>query len=164
MSAVFLLAGATLLVTWLVSPADSAPPARVPAARTTLDEAAPLLADMNAEVDHMRDRLVTKPPSPVPTRDPFTYGHRVVQPRASRPDPIVATTPLVLLPTPTLVAILSGDATAPRRAVFSTLDTDDVQFLTSGDTIGRFVVSEIQDDLVMLTDRRTDETVRLTLR
>jgi len=164
MSTVLLLAGAALLVTWLVSPADSAPPAQAPVARTPLDDAAPLLADVNSEVERLHDRVPTPPRSSVPTRDLFSYGHHPV---SNKPTPTgvgVIATPVTLVPPPTLVAILAGDGIAPRRAVFSSTDTADVQFLVTGGTIGRFVVGEIQDDVVVLTDRRTDEILRLTLR
>ena len=63
MSTVLLLVGAALLVTWLVSPADSAPPAQAPAVRTPLDDAAPILADVNAEVERLHDRVPTPPRS-----------------------------------------------------------------------------------------------------
>lgn len=167
MSTLLLLAGATLLVTWLVTPAASAPPLQTPAPHTQLDDEAPLLADVNAQVLELRDRIGARPAYPAPVRDPFSYATRARQSRAAQspvvPEPVAAPVPVVPTP-PALVAILSADATSPRRAVLATPGGDDVQFVVAGGTIGRFLVREIQDDVVVLADPQTDATTRLTLR
>lgn len=168
MSALLLLAGAALLVTWLVTPAASAPPPQTPAPHTALDDAMPLLADVNAQVDELRDRIGARPAYPAPARDPFSYASRVPRSRVSQHlparEPVAPPAPDALPPLPALVAILSADATSPRRAVLALPDADDVQFVASGATIGGFVVREIQDDVVVLANTRTSETTRLTLR
>jgi hypothetical protein len=62
------------------------------------------------------------------------------------------------------VAILSAGGASPRRAVLTMSDDADVSFLTIGETIGRFIVRDVQDDAVILADTKTNDTTRLTLR
>ncbi|MEO8482199.1 MAG: hypothetical protein ABI634_08325 [Acidobacteriota bacterium] len=166
-STLVLLAGATLLVTWLVTPASSAPPPQTPAPRTALDDAMPLLADVDAQVLELHDRIGVRPEYPTPVRDPFSYVTRAPRARAADPRPVsepVTQPPAEPPMLPALVAILSGDAAASHRAVLSMPDADDVQFVSIGATVGRFVVREIQDDAVVLADTQTNEAARLTLR
>jgi hypothetical protein len=166
MSTLLLLAGAALLVTWLVTPAASAPPPQAPAPHTALDDDAPLLADVNAQVLELRDRIGARPVYPPPVRDPFSYVTRTRQPRASVPSVVRESVepPVPVGPAPpALVAILSASASSPRRAVLAAPGADDVQFVAAGGTIGRFVVRDIEDDVVILADPETNATTRLTL-
>ncbi len=166
MSTLLLLAGATLLVTWLVTPAASAPPPQAPVPHTALDDEAPLLADVNAQVLELRDRIGARPEFALPTRDPFSYAARARRMHAVTPlapEPAVVPAPAAP-PPPALVAILSADAASPRRAVLSLPDADDVQFVTAGETVGRFTIRDILDDSVLLADTQTNATTRLTLR
>jgi hypothetical protein len=167
MSTLLLLAGATLLVTWLVTPAASAPPPQTPAPRTPLDDAAPILAEVNAQVLELRDRIGARPVYSAPVRDPFSYTARARRSLAVHAvnvsDAVPPPVPPAPIP-PALVAVLSADATNPRRAVLAAPDGDDVQFVVTGGTIGRFAVREIQDDFVVLVDSETNATTRLTLR
>jgi len=165
MSTLLLLAGATLLVTWLVTPAVSAPPAQAAVPHSVLDDAMPLLADVNAQVLELHDRVAGALVYPPPVRDPFTYAARPRSVRAVAPPPAPEIVPpaVEVRVLPALVAILSADATSPRRAVLSMPDADDVQFVASGGTSGSFVVRESQDDVVVLADGG-DTTLRLTLR
>jgi hypothetical protein len=162
-SALLLVAGAALLVMWVVSPATSAPPPYATVPETPLDRAAPVLADINAQAARLRERLDRAAPYPPPTRNPFTFAEpasrhpAVVEPE---PEPEPEATALHL------VAILSGDAsgTPGRRAVFALSDDADVRFVTKGDVVGAFVVSDVQADGVVLTDRRSGSVVHLALR
>lgn len=165
-SVLSLFAGASLLVVWLATPATSAPPQHPLPAVTPMDQVLPIVADVNAQVDRLRERLSDRAPYPPPSRDPF----RFVAPTrpAPTPSPIMAT-PIPLLPdaplAPRLVAILTNNdvtGTATRGAVLADLD-DDVQFVAAGDAIGGFIVAEVLDDAVVLKDARSGVSVRLTL-
>jgi hypothetical protein len=169
LSTLLLLTGATLLVTWLSTPAVSAPSPQAVPPRTAMDDVAPLVSDVDAEVLSLHDRLTTPPAYPEPARDPFSYAARPMPPRVRDARPAVAmpAAPVVVpeTPRPTLVAILSGDDAAAPRAVFALPGEDaDVHFVAAGASIGGFVVSDVQDDAVVLTDPRTNTTTRLTLR
>jgi hypothetical protein len=166
MSAILLVAGALLLVTWLVSPAASAPPQQPTPRATPLDAVMPLLGDVNTQTDRLRDRVDDHTPYPAPTRNPFDY----VRPASSRAASANAAAVDAAMPasapdpTPRLVAIIADEASdAPtRRAVFSNRD-EDVQFAVVGDTVGRFVVSDIQSDVVVLSDTVSGDSIRLPL-
>jgi hypothetical protein len=164
-STLLLLVGAVLLVAWLVTPAASAPQAVV-SRDAPPDQTLPVLADVNAQVDRLRERLNTPVAYPPPSRDPFNY--RALPPRSGIVGPDVSR-PVEPSPTiavaPPLVAILTtgADAGAVRSAVFADSDGD-VRVVAVGESVGTFRVSAIEEDVVVLSDARTGQVVRVTLR
>ena len=148
--------GAVLLLVWQVTPATSAPPPPRDAAALELDQAAPVLTEVNAQVDRLRERLSTTPSFPPPSRDPFNFGRRPDRAPAPPVDTPAAIEPPPPSPVlPDIVAILSSkvDGADVRSAVFSS--DGDVQLVTSGDTVGPFVVRTISADRVVLVHRAT---------
>jgi len=161
---ILFLASASLFVSRLVSPASSAPEPRALAAAVP-DQTAPAIADVDREVERLRDRLDPTPERPAPTRDPFSFGRATERPRVIAPPPELLSVP-VAPPQPSLpklVAILSAaeNGTQQRTAVVAL--GDDVQFKRAGDEIGAFVVQAVNPDALVLTDRSstTQHTVPL---
>jgi len=148
--------GAVLLLIWQVTPATSAPPPPRDAVSTELDQAAPVLTEVNAQVDRLRERLATTPSYPPPSRDPFNFGRR--PDRTPPPAPADAAPAIEPPPPPALpsiVAIVSDTVRGSevRTAVFSV--GGEVEVVASGDTIGAFVVRSIGVDRVVLVERTT---------
>src|SRR5262245_54859631 len=91
--AVSLLAGAAVLVAWWATPATSAPPQRPAPVVTEIDQILPVVADVTAQVDRLRQRLTDKPAVPVPARDPFRFSSS-----RSTPTPRASVAPIVAPP------------------------------------------------------------------
>ena len=157
--AVALLIGGTLLLASWVLAGD--PPQRK-ARPEPSEPAAPVVAEMNAQVDRLRERLSVERRFSSPTRDPFHFTARVEPaPVAPPPAPEPVAAPA---PPPQLVAILTDKSNdgVTRRAVFSLNGT--VQIVKPGDTIDRFVVGRVDADSVELTERGSAVPLRLTIK
>jgi len=131
-----------------------------------LDQSAPVIDEVNAQVDRLRERLATPQKFPPPQRNPFDFGRR---PEPKRPAAPVAETPVVPAeppppPLPRLLAIVSNtvDGTATHSAVFS--NGDDVNILKAGDTIGRYVVRSVTSDGAELVERSTSKVFHVALK
>lgn len=164
LAALLLLGGVLLLVSWAVAPASpggqTAPPA------STADQASPVVAEVNAQVDRLRERLASTPKFPPPERDPFRFGARTERkapavPAVNAPEVALEPAPPVL---PRLVAIVAdgAGASAARSAVFAEGET--VRLLKAGDTIDTFVVRSVGADFVEIVDNTTARSHRLSLR
>jgi hypothetical protein len=162
-----LLAGLVLLGTWIAAPAAPSPsplPAHVTAPD---DQTAPLVAEMAAQVERMKNRLDASQGFPLPERNPFTFGARreivPVRPRlpVAVPEEPAPPPPPAL---PKLVAVVAndGDGAVVLTAVFSL--GDEVKMVKPGDAIGAFVIRSITAEAVELLDPLTNAVHRLTLR
>ena len=162
---ILLIAGVVLLATWVVAPAAPSPsplPARVEA---PVDQTAPLVAEMAAQTERMRNRLEEPQGFPPPARNPFTFGarHDVVPTRPRAPEPAVAeAAPAPALPK--LIAIVTNvtDEAKSLQAVFSV--GDDVKVMNVGDAVGVFLIRTITAESVELLDPVTNAVHRLSLR
>lgn len=165
-SVVLLASGVLLLLTWLVSPASSAPQVnRVAVVPDTGVAALPSeLLDVNREVDRLRARLDRDVGYPEPARDPFHFGSRArVEHTAPMATSDTTAEPAVIEPSwPTLVAILASDSGGPLQAALSDA-ADGVQILEAGATIGTFTVTDVTADAVALADPVSGQSVRLSL-
>lgn len=157
------LAGALLLLTWAIAPAAS-PPRSTPAAARATDQSA-VLAEVNAQVERLRERLTTPPVYPAPARDPFRFGRRaepvrLMVPVPAPPELVVAPRPVL----PRLVAVVEDakDGGLLRSAFLGV--GDDVQAYRPGDAVGMFVVRSISADLVELVDPASGATYKISLR
>ena len=160
-SAVLLFGGAVLLMTWIVSPASSAPqtPAPPPAAPATAP--GPLAAPV--EPVRLPDPDAPAPEYRVPVRDPFSFSSRERPRRAASvvDRPVEPPAPLL----PSLVAIVT-DA-RPEGAVHRAALSDAsgaVRIVGAGDTYGSFTVARIGGGSLALIDASTGLTYQLALR
>ena len=161
-----LFAGALLISQWVLS--SAAPTSTSPTSPTTLTSAtnparsdlaayeqttAPIVAEISAQVDRLRERLNTPPAPPQPSRDPFRYGQREVpRPKNVQPE-IIAPPPQPRAPElPRLIAITSEktDGGVEWRAAFS--NGDQILLMKAGETIGPFVIRSVSDGAVELVD------------
>ena len=160
--ALVLLFGGTLLVaSWVVA---GDPPARNVAQTSQVDQLSPVVTDVNAQVDRMRERLLAERRFAPPRRDPFRFSSRIESKPAVEAAPAVVTPEPAPLPLPQLVAILTDkvDGGVTRRAVLSF--GGNVQIVKAGDEIDRFVVARVDADGVDLTERATTNTLRLSIK
>jgi hypothetical protein len=154
-----LIAGTLLLASWV---AAGDPPARQTAAAERVDQIAPLVEDVNSQVELLRERLAVQRRFSTPRRDPFRFSPRrepvPVTPDIAVPIPEPAPPPL-----PQLVAILTDktEAGVTRRAVFAV--SGSVHIVKPGDVVERFVVARIDADSVELTERATSAAFRLSI-
>ncbi len=75
-------------VTWLVSPASSAPQTREPAVAASPAETTAALDDLDTQLDQLRQRLAAPGALAPPTRDPFSFAPRATPPsRRDAPSP-----------------------------------------------------------------------------
>jgi len=168
-AAIILFAGAVILSTRILAPAEPTPvlPAISAADFTRLDQAAPVLDEMNAQVEKLRERLAAPPKYPAPGRDPFRFGKapEPSRPRSEAPAaPVAREIPPAPDPVlPRLVAISSSviDGVTVRTAVLAV--GDDLQMIKSGATFARFLIRSIESDVVELSDRSTGATFRIFL-
>jgi hypothetical protein len=161
------LGGVILLASWVWAPAapvSLAPPA---ASAAGLEQSAGVVAEVNAEVDRLRERLAAPPQFPPPARDPFRFGERPEPARRATP-PVLAEPLAPVEPPaprlPLLVAIAANiaDGVVTRTAVLA--DGDDVRLVKEGDQIGRFVVRSVGADAAELVDPTTSRTYRIVLK
>jgi hypothetical protein len=169
--AILLFAGAVLLSTHILAPASSPPPPRpvtaadlAPIAQTT-----PVVEQVDAQVERLRERLATPPAYPAPVRDPFTYGTRPDQPRAKAAAPsaapaTIAEKPAIPAPPlPRVIAIATDvvDGALVRTAVLAL--GEDFQVVKSGETFSKFVVRSVGIDVVELSDPASGSIVTISL-
>ena len=170
-AAIVVFAGAVVLSTQILAPAAPTPamPAlRIADLRADLDQTAPIVDEMNAQVDKLRKRLAAPPAFPAPTRDPFRFGS-AREPSRSKPTappaPIApALPPAPPVPTlPRLVAITSSvvDGATVRTAVLSA--GDDLRMMKTGDVVSHLVIRSISADLVELADPVSGAVFRISL-
>jgi len=163
-----LLGGVVLLVSWVNAPASPSPDGSGAAATSTLDQLAPVVAEVNAQVDRLRERLSAPPARPRPARDPFRFGRRTEAPRpvattaSEAPAELPSEPPPPTLPR--LIAIMESatDGAPVRTAVLS--EGDGLQIVKPGDTIGRFTVRAIGADALDLVDVATSRTFSISLK
>lgn len=168
LASILAFGGVALLVSWAVSapaaPASAPPPALLVDA---LDQVTPIVANVNAQVDRMRERLASPPQFPAPERDPFRFGRRPESPRPAQvviaappPGPVEPAGPEL----PRLVAITAEtiDGSVVRRAVLSAGDS--VSVVKVGDKIGLFFVRSISLDAAELVDVASSLTYRISLK
>ena len=150
-SAIGIFGGAAFLVAWLVSPASSAPPALVRPPAFLVDKVA--LADLDAQVARLTDRLSQPSGYPEPVRDPFRFGRSTDRPEPAPTSPVdLGPAPPAPIRLPKLVAILAalGEGQPQRSAVFS--EGDGVRIATSGESVAGLTIGAITDDGVTLLD------------
>ena len=168
-AAIVLFAGAVILSTHLLAPAEPTPARLAPSAADLafIQQAAPMVDLVNTQVDRLRERLAAPPAYPAPTRDPFRFGTRAEPrpkpaPAETMPAaPVVAPVPAPLLPRLVAIAATTTDAGVVRTAVLTV--GDDVQVMHVGDTVSRLVIQRIGADVVELADPATGRTFRLSL-
>ena len=165
-SLTLLLVGGVLLSTRLISPASSAPTSPQPAAEP-LEQTLPALADVNAEIDRLRDRLPAPSELPPSARDPFNFGMSAERTRSALPapptSPAAIARPVPSPALPKLVAILSdeqGDG-SDRTAVLAL--ADDVQFKKAGDDVGSLRIQSVKAEALVLVDPASQATFTLSL-
>jgi len=155
-----LIAGVLLLASWVM--AGDIPAS--PAATAESNPVAPLVADVNTQVDQLRERVAVAERFVAPRRDPFRFrGRPEPRPVATQPavvEPVAVPPP----PMPQLVAILTdkGANGVTRRAVFAF--GGNVSIVKPGDTLDRFVVGRVDADVVELTERATSVVVRVSIK
>jgi hypothetical protein len=160
---ILLLGAVLLLVNGLQAPAS--PPRATDATVASLEQAAPTITAVNAELERLRERLATTPQYPPPQRDPFRFGRRpeptVAKPATIAPPPIVESGPEL----PRLVAIVESkgsDGGVTYRAVVGV--SDDVRVVSAGETVDAFVVRSITSDRLELIEKATNRSHLLTLK
>ena len=168
-AAIVVFAGAVILSTHMLAPA--APPAAKPVASTAalaaVQQATPMIDQVKAEVDRLRERLAAPPAYPAPTRDPFRFGKRA-EPSPPKPAESIHVPPIepAAPPAPMLPQLVAIAATTIDREVIHTavlMVGDDIQMLKVGDTISRLVIRGIGTDVVDLEDPITGRWFRLSL-
>ena len=168
LAAIIVFAAAVLLSTHILAPAE--PPRSQPIASSAdlaaIDQTTPVVDEVNAQVNRLRERLASPPAYPAPTRDPFRFGKRAepAQPKAPMPAAPAGIPPIIPAPVlPRLVAIISNatDAGPVRTAVLAL--GDDVQIVKSGDSISKLVVRSIGADGVDLVDPVSGALFKISL-
>ena len=163
-----LLSGVALLVSWVLAPAAPSPnPLPSTPEMSAFDQTSmPIVNEMAAEVDRMKNRLDTPPSFPAPERNPFRFGERPEPAPRMRPAPVAAASPAespaLVLPRLLEIVATDGAETVVRTAAFAV--GDDVRVVKIGDTIGGLVVRDISALVVELADPATGLTHHLTLR
>jgi hypothetical protein len=169
LGAILVFAGAVLVSTHILAPAETPPakPAVIAADLAAIDQARPIVDEVNAQVDRMRERLASPPAYPAPTRDPFRFGKRAdpapPKPAAPAPAPVFSeSTPAPpVLPRLIAIALTTTEGVAQRTAALAL--GDDLRIVKPGETMARFVVHSIGADVVELIDPLTGATYRVSL-
>jgi hypothetical protein len=157
-AALVLVAGGILILSWVVAPA--APTPRAPASPVLTptefqQAAAPVLLDMQAQVERMRERLSTAPSYPVPTRDPFRFGRRAesAKPAPAMTPDVPPPAPPPPPPLPRLIAIVSqSNETGSIRTALLGDAAGTMRTLKVGEAIGAFTIRAIDATSVDLVD------------
>jgi hypothetical protein len=161
-SVVLLLLGAVLCVTWIVSPASSAPQSSDPPLRS--DPRTGTTDDVPVELIHL-DAVGEPPRYVAPRRDPFSFQSRAVPARPLVAPTIVAAPVRESVVLPTLVAIVKH--TAPTGEVFRAVlsaDRFDVTIVSTGQNFAGFVIGDISATVVKLRQTSSGESFDLSLR
>lgn len=157
-----LLGGVLLLASWVVA---GDPPRRASTAEglPAPDQVAQLIADVNEQVELLRERLAIERQFARPNRDPFRFDGSMVQAPVAPPvvEAVIAPAPL---PLPQLVAILTDtvETVVTRRAVFSVNGA--VVIVKAGERVDRFDVTRIDEAGVDLKERETAANFRLSIK
>ncbi len=153
-ASILLAAGVVLLTTWVVAPAAPSPSPLPAHTDASLDQSAPIVAEVVAQVDRLRSRVEEPQGFPPPERNPFSFGAHPEPPARIRP---VMSMPVEPPPPPApvlpkILAIIANevDGGVTHNAVFST--GEDVLILKVGDVIGPFTIRSIAADVVELVD------------
>jgi len=168
-AAIVVFAGAVVLSTHILAPARTTPnrpSVRPDDLQARLDQSSPAVDQMNTEVEKLRERLLTPPSYPPPTRNPFRFGE---PPEPPRPKSVAPVAPAIVTPPPPapelprLVAITSAivDGAAIYSAVFAI--GDDVHLSKVGETIAGLEIRSIAVDSVELAERATGATFKISL-
>ena len=160
------LGGVIVLASWVWAPAAPVSPPPPATTSTKLDQSGTVVAEVNAEVDRLRERLAVPPQLPPPARDPFRYGERH-EPRRPLAPPVEAPAapaepPAPRLPLLVAIAANTTDGVVTRTAVLA--EGDGVRLVKAGDQIGRFVVRSVSADAAELFDPMTSRTHRIVLK
>ena len=160
-SVVLLFGGAVLCVTWLVSPAASAPQS---APTQTLEASERVAEELGVEQIHL-DTVAVDRRYLAPRRNPFSFETRESSvPRAVVPPAVVAPVhaPVLL---PTLVAIVK-ESTPDGDAYRAALSTDGfgVTIVAAGQTFAGFSVVAVRADVVSLRQAASGESFDVRLR
>jgi hypothetical protein len=164
---ILLASGFVLLLTWVVAPAAPSPSPLPAHTVEAVDQQAPLVAEMAAQVERMRNRLEGPQGFPPPERNPFTYGARR-EPVPTRPRVPVAAPeeppppPAPVLPRLLAVVANDVDGVTSLQAVFAV--NNGVKALKAGDAIGPYLIRSITEEVVELVEPVTNTVHRLTLR
>jgi hypothetical protein len=171
--AIAIFSGAVVLSTHIIAPAE--PPASRPevlaAALNAAAQSRPLLENVDAEVDRLRERLAAPPDYPAPARDPFRFG--AAPPRSpgaraaaeARDAAEAAAPPAPTAPAlPQLIAIATDavEGAVVRSAVLAV--GGDVQVVRAGEVFSRFSVASVGENDVELLESSTGQAFRISLR
>jgi hypothetical protein len=156
------LVGAVLLITWAAAPAAPSRPAAV--ADTAFDQTAPVLLEVNAQVERLRKRLASPPAFPAPERDPFRFGRRPAP--AAAPVPVPAPPELVTPPAPELPRLIAvverpSDGGLLRTAFLGL--GEELRSFRPGERVGAFMVRSISVEAVELVDTASGAIYRILL-
>src|SRR3954469_5930275 len=147
------VSGATVLATVFGWP-PSSHQANAPVSQ---GQTAPVvLSDIQSEAARLQTRVRKELDYRDPTRNLFRFGERAPAARARQSHaavegPVAATAPIVL-PLPFTLAGMATqtvDGTAQRTAILST--PNDVVFVKSGDRVGTFTVTQVDENGVEVT-------------
>jgi hypothetical protein len=159
-----LVAGAALLLTWVIALATPQPVYSNGAPRSgdAVQAAEPLLDAVVGQVTRLSARLDRAPSFARPARDPFRFVAPSQPPPSIAPPPDAVPAPPVVLPR--LLAILSDRAgdTQVHRAALSINGA--ARIVGVGETVGALRVERVDADGVDLVDPVSRAVVRLTLR
>jgi hypothetical protein len=157
-AALVLVAGGILILSWVVAPAApavKATPAPILTPTEFQQASAPVLADMQAQVERMRERLSATPPYPTPSRDPFRFGTRAdpAKPAPAAAAPVAPpAAPPPPPPLPRLIAIVSQTTETGSIRTALVAGAEGMKTLKVGDTIGAFTIRAIDATGVDLVD------------
>jgi len=157
-----LLGGVLLLASWVVAgdpPRRAATSERLPAP----DQVSQLIADVNEQVELLRERLAIERRFARPNRDPFRFSASLAPAPVASPVVEAVSTPEPS-PLPQLVAILTDtvETVVTRRAVFSVNGA--VVIAKLGERVDRFDVARIDAAGVDLKERETSANFRLSIK
>lgn len=168
LSAILLFAGAVLASTHILAPAapPPPPPGLSPADLAAIAQDKPIVEQVDAQVDRLRERLASPPPYPPTVRDPFRFGAHIEPAPSKTQAPATAALVRPVSPPPALphliaIATNAGDGNTVRTAVLAL--GDDVQIVTVGETYANFLVRSIGIDGVELADSATGSTFKISL-
>jgi hypothetical protein len=166
--------GGLLLLAWLASAAGLAvrqpQPQPEPAPAADVPSTTALAEDVHAQTERLRTRLASAPSPRPSTRNPFTFASRTPAARpAARDEGLVVATEEPLLPAEPAIELVGvaedlQEGKTVRTAIIATL-SGDTFLVKEGESIaGRYRVSTVSADAVILSDLATGGERRLTLR
>lgn len=165
LGAVALFAGAVLLSTHILAPAEPPPsPTSLPAADLlAVARAKPLIAQLDAQAERLRERLANPPAYPAPTRDPFRFNAPATPRKTSvTPAPAApAAAPAQALPKVIAIATSTENGALVRTAVLG-MDAE-VQVVKPGDTFLNFSIESVGIDSVEILNPATRQTFKISL-